>query len=209
VAREPIRVTDGREANEPVSASTPLAAAGSFAAAGALPTRAPGARPARFTALVGEATHAVEVEALGEGRYRIAIDGRERVVDSRETGAGTFSLLIEHATAEVSVTSHGDEFLVSVDGRTHRLRLLDERARRRERAGAGDGAREVRAAMPGKVVAVLVAAGATVERGQGLLVIEAMKMENEISAPRAGTVTEVLVEAGQAVEGGELLLRID
>ena len=157
-------------------------------------------RPARFTALVGEATHALEVEPLGEGRYRIAIDGRERIVDGRETGAGTFSLLIDHAAAEVSVTSRGDEFQVAVGGRTHRLRLLDERVRlRHQRAAAVDGAREVRAAMPGKVVAVLVEAGAVVERGQGLLVIEAMKMENEIAAPRAGTVADVRVKPGQAV----------
>ncbi len=63
--------------------------------------------------------------------------------------------------------------------------------------------------MPGKVVAVLVEAGARVERGQGLLVIEAMKMENEIAAPRAGTVADVRVKPGQAVEAGELLARID
>jgi len=167
-------------------------------------------RPARYTALVGEATHALEVEPLGDGRYRIAIDGRVRIVDGRETGAGTFSLLIDHAAAEVSVTSHGDEFRVAVGGRTHRLRLLDERAlRRRKSAAVADGAREVRAAMPGKVVAVLIEAGATVERGQGLLVIEAMKMENEIGSPRAGTVAEVRVKPGQAVEAGELLARID
>ena len=167
-------------------------------------------RPARFTALVGEATHALEIEDLGDGRFRIAIDGREQIVDSRETGTGTFSLLIDHAAAEVSVTSRGEEFQVAVGGRTHMLRLLDERAlRRRKSAGAADGAREVRAAMPGKVVAVLVEVGATVERGQGLLVIEAMKMENEIASPRAGTVAEIRVKPGQPVEAGELLVRID
>jgi biotin carboxyl carrier protein len=168
------------------------------------------ARPTRFTALVGEATHAVEVLALGEGRYQISIDGRARIVDSRQTGSGTFSLLIDHECAEVSVLARGEEFAVAVGGRTHRLRLLDERARRRhERRGDVDGAREVRAAMPGKVVAVLVEVGAAVERGQGLLVIEAMKMENEIAAPRAGTVAELRVRPGQAVEQGELLARID
>ena len=99
---------------------------------------------------------------------------------------------------------------MTVGGRTHRLRLLDERAMRRARAAAArTGEREVRAAMPGKVVAVLVEAGATVERGQGLLVVEAMKMENEIAAPRAGTVQEIRVKPGQAVEAGELLARID
>jgi biotin carboxyl carrier protein len=168
------------------------------------------ARPARFTALVGETTHAVEVEALGDGRWRISVDGRAQVVDSRQTGQGSFSLLIEHEAVELSVTSRGDEFQVVVGGRAHRLRLLDERAlRRRERGATGDGAKEVRAAMPGKVVAVLVQAGAAVERGQGLLVLEAMKMENEITAPRSGTITEVCVQPGQAVEAGEILARID
>ena len=93
-----------------------------------------------FTALVGDAQHQVAVEALGDGRWRVSIDGRDHVVDSRETSRGSFSLLIEHAAAEVSVTSRGEDFQVVVGGRTHRLRLLDERAmRRRERSAAVDG----------------------------------------------------------------------
>jgi len=174
------------------------------------PAGAARGRTARFTALVGETTRALEIEPLGEGRFRIVIDGTERVVDSRQTGPGTFSLLIDHATAEVSVTSRGEEYAVALDGRTHRLRLLDERALRRHgRKGGAEGGKEVRAAMPGKVVAILVAVGAAVERGQGLLVIEAMKMENEIAAPRPGTIAEILVKPGQAVESGELLVRIE
>ena len=168
------------------------------------------ARAARFTALVGESTHALEIEPVGDSRYRITVDGREQIVDSRQTGQGSFSLLIDNRTVELSITSHGDEFQVVVGGRAHRLRLLDERAvRRRGHAATGEGANEVRSAMPGKVVAVLVQPGATVERGQGLFVIEAMKMENEIAAPRAGTVSKVCVKPGQAVEAGELLARID
>jgi biotin carboxyl carrier protein len=167
-------------------------------------------RSQRFTAVVGEETRTLEVQDLGDGRYRIQIDGNERIVDSQQAGQGTFSLLIDNATAEVSVMSRGDEFTVAVNGRTHHLKLLDERAlRRRAGKAAGDGAHEIRAAMPGKVVAVLIEKGAKVERGQGLLVIEAMKMENEIAAPRAGTVTELRVSPGQAVEAGELLARVD
>jgi biotin carboxyl carrier protein len=168
------------------------------------------ARVARFTAFVGDDPHELTAEALDDGRWRFVVDGREHLVDSRQTGAGTFSLLIDHATAEVSVVARGEDYAVTIDGRTHRLRLLDERRARRRAAGAGkEGGRELRAAMPGKVVAVLAPAGTAVERGQGVLVIEAMKMENEIGAPRAGTVAEVLVRPGQAVEAGELLARID
>jgi biotin carboxyl carrier protein len=172
--------------------------------------KAAGGRPARFTAVVGEVTHQLEVVALGEGRFEVSIDGRARVVDSRETGPGTFSLLIDHATAEVSVVSRRDEFAVAVGGRTHRLRLLDERAlRQRGGKAVGAGSREVRAVMPGKVVAVLIETGAQVVAGQGLLVIEAMKMENEIAAPRAGTVQEIRVSPGQAVEAGEILAIVE
>ena len=165
-------------------------------------------RPSRFTALVGDAARTVEVVALGDGRYQVSVDGTVRTVDSRRTGSSGFSLLIDHATTEVSVVARGDTYLVDVGGRAHRIRLLDaRRARTGEAAGAGQ--REVRAAMPGKVVAVLVEVGAVVTRAQGLLVIEAMKMENEVTAPRDGTVQEIRVRPGQAVEAGELLAVVE
>jgi len=165
-------------------------------------------RPSRFTALVGNATRAVEVVVLDDGRYQVSVDGAVRTVDSRRTGAAGFSLLIDHATTEVSVVARGDTYLVDVAGRAHRVRLLDAR-RARTGAAVGAGEREVRAAMPGKVVAVLVEVGAAVTRGQGLLVIEAMKMENEVAAPRDGTVQEIRVQPGQAVEAGELLAVVE
>jgi biotin carboxyl carrier protein len=167
------------------------------------------ARPSRFTALVGEQEHQVELLELGEGRYQVTVDDRTHVVDSQQMGPLTFSLLIDHAASEVNVLLAGDRVAVEIGGRTHRLRLFDERASRRRAQGAGDGERELRAVMPGKVVAVLVEVGTTVERGQGMLVIEAMKMENEIVASRAGTVRELRVQPGQAVEAGELLAIIE
>ena len=165
-------------------------------------------RPSRFTALVGDAARTVEVVALGEGRYQVSVDGTVSTVDGRRTGAAGFSLLIDHALTDVSVVMRGDTYLVDVGGRVHRVQLLDAR-RARTAAAPGAGEREVRAAMPGKIVAVLVEAGATVTRGQGLLVIEAMKMENEVTAPRDGTVQEIRVRPGQAVEAGELLAVVE
>ena len=165
-------------------------------------------RPSRFIAVVGDATRAVEVVALGEGRYQVSVDGTVSTVDGRRTGAAGFSLLIDHALTDVSVVMRGDTYLVDVGGRVHRVQLLDAR-RARTAAAPGAGEREVRAAMPGKIVAVLVEAGATVTRGQGLLVIEAMKMENEVTAPRDGTVQEIRVQSGQTVEAGELLAVIE
>ncbi len=165
-------------------------------------------RPTRFTALVGDATRTVEVLALDDGRFQVTLDGTVRVVDAARTGPSSWSLLIDRATTEVSVIPKGDGFAVELAGKTHRLRLLDDRAMR-ARQNAGPGDREVRAAMPGKVVTVLAAVGAQVEQGQGLLVIEAMKMENEVPAPRAGEVKEIRVQPGQTVEAGELLAIVE
>ncbi|MCW5893418.1 MAG: HlyD family efflux transporter periplasmic adaptor subunit [bacterium] len=81
------------------------------------------------------------------------------------------------------------------------MRAHAERSARRRR----EGPPELRAVMPGKVLAVLVAAGDAVVLGQGIVVIEAMKMENELGAPRSGVVHELEVQVGQAVESGELL----
>ncbi|HLK10965.1 MAG TPA: biotin/lipoyl-containing protein [Candidatus Binatia bacterium] len=167
-------------------------------------------RRARFAALAGEASRTVEVTALGEGRYEVAVDGQVRVVDGRATGPASFSLLIDNVVTEVGVVARGDVWAIALGGRTHRLRLLDARALRARAGGGVDtGEREVHASMPGKVVAVLVSVGATVEAGTGLLVIEAMKMENEIASPRAGTVRELRVRPGQAVEAGELLAVVE
>jgi biotin carboxyl carrier protein len=157
---------------------------------------------------VGDTQQAVEVVPLADGRFQVTIDDRSHVVDARQTGPVTWSLLIAQATAEVSVLAKGDAYAVEVAGRTHRLRLLDER-QMRARGQARQGEKELRASMPGKVVAVLIQEGDVVERGQGLLVIEAMKMENEIPAPRSGTVQVLKVQPGQAVESGELLAVIE
>jgi biotin carboxyl carrier protein len=167
------------------------------------------ARPYSFQAVVGDATRSVVVVPREGGQYEVTIDGETRTVDARSTGAGSLSLLFGHAHHEVHVTSKGDAWTVLESGRTHRFQLLDERARRSGRAAKGPGDKEIRAVMPGKVVAVLIEVGQAVEQGQGMLVIEAMKMENEIPAPRTGSVKEIRVKPGQAVEAGELLAVID
>ena len=166
-------------------------------------------RATRFTAVVGETTHAVEVTALDGGRFEVTVDDRTRIVDARPTGAASYSLVIDHAVADVSVFARGDAYAVEVGGHTHRFQLLDERRMRSGGLAKGGGSGEVRAVMPGKVLAVLVDTGAEIASGQGLLVIEAMKMENEIVATCAGTVKEIKVAPGQAVESGELLAIIE
>lgn len=102
---------------------------------------------------------------------------------------------------------------IQIGGRQLVLRVEDERARAiRELAGesAGSGsARHLRAPMPGLVVRILVRPGQSVERGAGLVIVEAMKMENELVAESAGTVTAVEVEEGETVNQDDLLIRFE
>ncbi|HWP64612.1 MAG TPA: biotin/lipoyl-containing protein, partial [Candidatus Limnocylindria bacterium] len=166
-------------------------------------------RPYTYQSTAGAAMRTVVVVPLEGGRYEVTIDGTTRIVDARGTGPRTFSLLFDGVHHEVHLAAKADTWTVLAGGRTHRVTLLDERARRTGRSAQGPGDKEIRAIMPGKVTAVLVEVGQQVEQGHGVLVIEAMKMENEVKAARTGTVRELRVKPGQAVEAGELLAVID
>ena len=107
----------------------------------------------------------------------------------------------------IRVTHSGGK--VIVNGKAAEIEMSDPRDRRRGAGGAGgSGRQEVRSAMPGKVVRVLVAVGATVEPGQGLLILEAMKMQTTVYAPVSGVVKQKLVAPGAQVESKDLLLTI-
>jgi pyruvate carboxylase len=132
-------------------------------------------------------------------------------VDARELRAGSFSLLIDHRSYAIDVRRDGDRCRVDIGGRTIDVTLVDTLRHGGVTldADAAEGPQEIRAMMPGKIVTVLVAAGDEVQKDQGILVVEAMKMENEVKAAGAGVVKEILVKPGQAVEAGEILARVE
>ena len=170
-----------------------------------------------FEIEVGGRTHTVSIETAGAasaagGEFRVRIDGVLHEIESRATDLG-WSLRYSESgrSVDVAVTERGrGEYwvqlpTVAVDA------AVDARRYRRSGNGpvAATGDVRVLAPMPGRIVRVLVAAGDPVEAGQGLVVVEAMKMENEISAARTGRVKEVAVTAGQSVESGRLLITIE
>jgi biotin carboxyl carrier protein len=141
-----------------------------------------------------------ELSSLGGGHYRLVEAGTETrlVMEAATTGAAGIR------SREVLVD--GFRFLVGAED--ERLAVLRERASK-GRAGAGvAGPLQVKAIIPGKVVAVSVAAGDAVTAGQQLLVVEAMKMQNELRAPRDGTIERVGVAVGVNIEIGDLLVVI-
>jgi biotin carboxyl carrier protein len=164
----------------------------------------------KFEAEVGGAT--IPIEITGEaGRYRVVVDGAELAVDARRVGEGFWSIVLDGASHVANVSEHDGVSLVELDGETYPIRVEEEsRYIIRTRGGrAGSGGQVLKAPMPGKVVLVEVEVGQAVQPGDGLIVLEAMKMENEFRALAAGTVKEVRVEAGQAVNPGDVLVVIE
>jgi len=139
-------------------------------------------------------------------RMEAAVDGRKIVADAVLIFTGVYSILLDGRSFEVSVEKSGDGWLVRTPGREFQVEILDPRSWRRAHGGSIEleGRQQVVAPMPGKIIRVLAAAGQKVEAGQGLLVIEAMKMQNEIRSPKSGTVDR-LAQEGQTVNAGEIL----
>src|SRR5215469_761023 len=167
----------------------------------------------RYLATVEGADHEFEIEERGANFYSLRLGEQSFEVDLRRVGPYSFSVLIGNRSFDFDVTLDGQEVVVASRSGAHRLSLVDER-RRAMRAAASDGRQlsgrvELKAMMPGRVVNVLLAPGAEVSAEQGVLTVEAMKMENEIKAPKAGKVVEIRVTAGQTVEKGEILAIIE
>lgn len=161
----------------------------------------------RFTLTLGPETVAAEIEER-DGRYHVQLDGERVEVDARWSATGTLSLLIGGTAYLADVAEENGEIVVGLGGHAYRVRV-EEPGRRlgRRRAGAaGDAAQRLVAPMPGRVVSVHVRAGDRVALDAPLVVLEAMKMENEFRATVAGVVAEVAVTAGQAVNAGDLLV---
>ncbi|MCC7180837.1 MAG: acetyl-CoA carboxylase biotin carboxyl carrier protein subunit [Acidobacteria bacterium] len=169
-----------------------------------------------FDLEIGGRVRRVRVAAR-DGRWEIAVDDRVFDVDHRGVGGATASLLVREdggpprsIDATVTPRAGGAGFDVLLDGHTLPAALVSRFGRRvGEAAAGGSGPQQVVAPMPGKIVKLLVAPGDAVEPRQGLVVIEAMKMENELRASRAGRVKAVKVAEGQSVEAGVLLVTVE
>jgi biotin carboxyl carrier protein len=158
-----------------------------------------------FDATLDHRAIRVEVKPL-DGGYRVSVDGHELPIDVEETGPATLHLLVDGCSFDVALARHPDGYQVELPEGSWRVELVAAtRGGTRAARKASSGPTRVTAPMPGRLARVLVTPGQEIEAGAGLVVVEAMKMENELSAPRAGRVKEVPVAEGQAVEAGALL----
>ena len=139
-------------------------------------------------------------------RYEREGESLEREFSVEPITPGSYSVLIDGRSYEVIAA--GAE--IRVNGRAFSVEVFDPRSMRGRKTGAaGEGRQNVAAMMPGKVVRVMVAAGDVIEAGQGLVVVEAMKMQNEMKSPKAGRVVEVKTKPDATVAAGDVLLVIE
>ena len=156
----------------------------------------------------------IEPVADAADRYTVTVDGKARVMDAREVDSATLSLIAvdDGSCEEVEIVESAVAGELLVRTRDGLLPVMvNGRRRRRASADVGGAAGEQRivAPMPGKIIRILVAPGAEVKARQGVVVIEAMKMECELASPKAGHVKEIAVEVGASVEKGRLLAVVE
>jgi biotin carboxyl carrier protein len=157
--------------------------------------------------------HALDVQRES-ARVSATIGSRSYQIEVRKPEAGAYVFIVSGRVFECRVDKSGatrGAYQVHVGGDTYNIALSDpKRLRDAKSSGAdADGRVPVVAPMPGKVVRVLVEQGAEVVAGDGLVIVEAMKMQNEMKSPKAGTVAEIHAQAGATVSAGEVLIVVE
>lgn len=157
--------------------------------------------------------HELQLRLDGE-RVFAEVDGRAIELNVRETEAGGYLLVIDGRVYDCRVGRNASELErmeVHVRNRAYSIALTDPKRMRATKSAAahGEGSAQIISQMPGKVVRVLVAVGSEVEAGASVIVVEAMKMQNEMKSPKAGTVTTLNAKVGETVNAGEVLAVIE
>lgn len=160
--------------------------------------------------------HQVSLSLASESAV-VAVDGRHYDLEVRQLARGEYLLTSGSNVYKCRVDKKhdpihlGQTFEVMLRGRNHDVTVVDPKRLRSAQSGSAhhSGAAEVVSPMPGKIVRVLVEAGARVEAGAGVIVVEAMKMQNEMKAPKAGVVVSIKTEEGATVNAGDVLAVIE
>ena len=164
-----------------------------------------------YIGTIGEKDVKVAVREVGVARYAVTIDGQEHLVDAHQVQSSVWSILYGSASFEVDVQGRDEEFEVLIAGDCYKFTLMNEQRKALMRSGGKGAAGKamVTSPMPGKVVKLLVGEGEDVKADQGVVVVEAMKMENELKSAVTGKVKEIFVKEGEVVESGAKLLLVE
>jgi len=166
----------------------------------------------KYTAILNDKERDLEIIRQGEHRYRVIVDGKAHEVDARYCAPDLLSVLVDNVSHDISFSFDENNVHLNFRNRYFNIEVLDERRMRMRRVRSDldlSGPEIIKTSMPGKVVKVLVEEGQEVGVGAGVIIIEAMKMENEIRCRNGGVVKSVHVKAGQTVEGDAMLMEIE
>ena len=160
----------------------------------------------KYVTLVSSERYEIEIDSDGS----ILVNGKTHDVDFLNLGGSLYSIITENKSLEAVIDDDEDKIAVMMDGRLFETQVLDERALLliQRRGGLGSRSGEVHAPMPGLIAVVTVAVGQPVAPGDTLVILESMKMQNELKSPIDGIVAAVHAEAGQAVDKNSLLVEI-
>jgi biotin carboxyl carrier protein len=163
-----------------------------------------------YDIIIDGKNYRLEVQAV-DGAWHCQLDGKEFPIDAVLTGRDVLSLLIDGKSYEIKRERGANDLHLWVGSARYQAEVHDPRSLRSRKAGAADekGPRKLLAPMPGKVVRVLLAEKAEVEAGQGILVVEAMKMQNEIKSPKKGVVQKIVATEGANVNSGDVLAIVE
>jgi len=145
----------------------------------------------------------------GNGQYELVVGADVRTVDVKAFGRGQFHIILDGKSYDVQATAGAKEVILSRPGGNLSLKTPDDRKWSGAAGGAAGSDGSICAPMPGKVVKYQVKVGDEVKAGQGIVIVEAMKMQNELKSPVAGKIVKLGPAAGTAVEAGTLLLQIE
>lgn len=163
-----------------------------------------------FKAILKGREWQISVSEERDGVFRVLVDGREMIADCRKMDSSLLSLILDGLSYEVSIEDAEDGIGVVIYGHRYPVRIEAGGASgAKVRSKSSGGPLPLFAPMPGKVVKLFVREGEEVKEGQGLVVIEAMKMENDLPSPKNGRVREILVKEGDAVEAEAVLLVVE
>jgi len=151
------------------------------------------------------------VDRVDSGHLKVLMDDQESLLDVVRVGEDHYSILHDNASYVLSFYQEGNAWQAYINGDECHFQLKDEKTIRREEFGGAlaEGSGQIICPMPGKVISVNVSEGQEVNKGDGVVVVEAMKMQNEFKSEIDGVVKEVCVSAGDSVEGGAVLVVIE
>ncbi len=162
----------------------------------------------KYITIINEQKYEIEIERDGS----LKVNGEPRTIDFLPLASSLYSVIMNDQSYELVIEERDGHVEVQLSGRLYESQVLDERAQLLAMRGGGLGADggeiSLKAPMPGLIVAVPVSEGQEVTKGQTLIILESMKMQNELKAPRDGTVQRVSVQAGQSVEQNKPLMTL-